>query len=109
MQNGGEYIDLFSKKNGVRPIKSRTPFSDRKCLLHVGKTLLELINASACINKLLLAGEEGMALGTNFHADILLGGAGLDHVTAGTGDGGLLVVGMDALLHSCHLFRIFVD
>ena len=73
------------------------------------ETLVEAIHTTAGIVQLLLAGEEGMALGTNFHADILLGRTGSDHITAGAGDGGLLVIGMDALLHSCHLFRKIVD
>ena len=73
------------------------------------KTLVEAVHTAAGIVQLLLTGEERMALGTNFHADVLLGRAGRDHITAGTGDGGLLVIGMDALFHSCHLFREFID
>ena len=68
-------------------------------LLVQTETLVELCNASAGIHQLLLAGEEGVTLGANLHADILLGGAGLDHVAASTGDGGVLVLGMDSFLH----------
>ena len=35
-------------------------------------TLLEHINASTCVNQLLLAGKERMALGADFNFDILL-------------------------------------
>ena len=73
------------------------------------ETLVETIHTAAGIVQLLLTGEERMALGTNFHTDILLGRAGRDHVAAGTGDGGLLVYGMDALFHACHLFRETLD
>ena len=40
-----------------------------------------------------------MALGANVNDDVLLGGAGLNDIAAGTADRGLLVVGMDALFH----------
>ena len=43
--------------------------------------------------------EEGVTLGADFDADVLLGRAGFDDVTAGTSDGGLFVSGMDALFH----------
>ena len=61
--------------------------------------LLELVHASACIDKLLLAGEEGMALGTDINFQILLDGLGVVHRTASASDGSVLVIGMDALLH----------
>ena len=70
-----------------------------KYLLVETETLLETVNTSAGINELLLAGEERMALGADFNSDILLSGTGLDHVAAGTGDRGLLIVGMDTLSH----------
>ena len=61
--------------------------------------LLELVHASACIDKLLLAGEEGMALGTDINFQILLDGLGVVNRTASASDGSVLVIGMDALLH----------
>ena len=61
--------------------------------------LLEAINASAGVYQLLLTREEGVALGANVNDDVLLGGAGLNDIAAGTADRGLLVVGMDALFH----------
>ena len=61
--------------------------------------LVELINAAAGIDELLLAGVERMALGADFNEDVLLGAAGLDDRAAGAADGGLLVIGMDALSH----------
>ena len=62
--------------------------------------LVELVNAAAGVNQLLLAGVEGVALGADFHGDVLLGGAGLDDSAASALDGGLLVIGMDSFLHS---------
>ena len=60
------------------------------------ETLLEAINTSAGVYQLLLAREEGVALGANVNDDILLGGAGLNDISAGTAARGLLVLGMDA-------------
>ena len=60
---------LKNEKGGVKKHKS---FNTAFCfeLFTPLKTLLEFINASACINKLLFAGEEGMALRANFNADL---------------------------------------
>ena len=69
------------------------------------ESLLESVNTSAGINKLLLTGEERMALGANFYLDILLCGTCLYNVTASAGDGSLLVYGMDTLFHDYSSFR----
>ena len=63
------------------------------------ESLLESVNTSACINQLLLAGEERMALGTDLDLDILLCGTSLDHVAASAGNSGLLVLRMNTFLH----------
>ena len=62
--------------------------------------LVEAADTSAGVHHLLLAGVEGVTLGADFHLDVLLGRASLDHVAAGTRNGGLLIVGMDAFLLS---------
>lgn len=67
-------------------------------LIHA-KTLLESVNTAARINKLLFACVERVTLGTNFHSYILLGGAGFDHIAAGTGNSSLFVIGVDSLFH----------
>ncbi len=73
-------------------------------------SLVELVNASACINELLLACIERMALGADFNLDILLCGHSLDHVAAVAGNCCLNKVRMDSLFHDCHLFhRFFVS
>ena len=61
--------------------------------------LVELLHAAAGVDQLLLAGVEGVALGADFHGDVLTGGTGLDDVAAGAANGGLIVLGMDAFLH----------
>ena len=61
--------------------------------------LVELVNAAAGVDQLLLAGVEGVALGADSHGDVLLGGAGLDDSAASALDGGLLVIGMDSFFH----------
>ena len=73
-----------------------------KLFLHT-ETLLETVNTAAYINKLLLTGKERMALGANFNTDILLGRAGLDHVTASAGNGGLLILRMDFQIGRAHV------
>ena len=65
--------------------------------------LVELINAAAGIDELLLAGIERVALGADLNGDVLLGGSGLDDFAAGAANGGALIVGMDAFLHDIHL------
>lgn len=61
--------------------------------------LVELVNAAAGVNQLLLAGVEGVALGADLNRDVGLGGAGLDDGAASALDGGLLVFRMDSFLH----------
>ena len=68
-------------------------------LLVETELLVEAADTSAGVHHLLLAGVEGVTLGANFYADVLLGGAGLDHIAAGAPDGGLLIVGVEAFLH----------
>ena len=63
------------------------------------ETLVELGNASAGIDKLLLAGEERVTLRADFHANILLRRTCLNHITAGAFDSSLLIIGMDSFLH----------
>ena len=75
-------------------------------LLVQTELLVEAADAATGVDHLLLTGVEGMTLGTNFHADVLLGGASLDHVATGAPDGGLLVVGMNSCLHYIHLFLL---
>ena len=61
--------------------------------------LVELVNAAAGVDQLLLAGVEGVAVGADFDGDVGLGGAGLDNCTACAADNGGLVVRMDSFLH----------
>ena len=67
------------------------------------EALVETINTSTGVNQLLLAGIEGVALGADFHFDVLLGRTGSKGVTAGAANGSLFVVGMDAFSHVVHL------
>ena len=74
----------------------------RKKLLLLGscKSSLEPINLTADIDKLLLAGEERMALRANFNADFsALGGSGLNRFAARALDDALFVAGMDSVFH----------
>ena len=75
------------------------------CLLHA-VTLLELINASAAVDQLLTAGEEGVALGADFDLELALDGTALEGLTAGTANDALAVGRMDVLFH-CFLLNIW--
>ena len=70
-----------------------------KLLAGLGKTALEALDAATGIDQLLLAGVEGMALAADFDVDLRLGVTGVNHVAAGTSDGAVHIVRMDALLH----------
>ena len=102
-------LPLRSPRRDTSDIKNRRPAFTQNgdiFLLSHTETLLEAVYTSACINQLLLAGVEGVALGTDLDSDIRLCGTGLDHISAGTGDGSLLIVGMDTLSHFKHLFSV---
>ena len=79
---------------------------DGRVLLVQAKLLVEAADTATGVHHLLLTGIEGVTLGAHFYADVLLGGASLDHVAAGAPDGGLLIVGMEAFLHYIHLFLL---
>ena len=71
------------------------------------KTLLELINASACINELLLAGKERMALGADVNADLAaLGRTGNEGFAASTLNGYFFVSRMESFLHDNELYAL---
>ena len=61
--------------------------------------LVELGDAAAGIDQLLLASEEGVTLRAHFYLDILLGRTCLNHITAGASNSSLLIIGMDSFLH----------
>ena len=69
-------------------------------LLGALKSLLELVNTSAGINKLLLTGKEGVTLGANFNSDFAaLRRLGNDGFAACATNYGFLVLRMNAFLH----------
>ncbi len=61
--------------------------------------LLELVYTSACIYKLLLAGEKRMAFRANINLNVVLNRLGNIFCATSTLDSGGLVIGMDTLLH----------
>jgi len=89
------------KSTSHRDADFRVSKTGGRLLLVQTELLVEAADTTTGVHHLLLAGEEGVTLGANFDADILLGGASLDHVTAGAPDGGLSVIGMDTFLHLC--------
>lgn len=79
-----------------------------KSLLIEVKLLLESVYTSACVNKLLLACKERVALGADFYLDVRLCGTSFDYVTASALDSSSLVAGMDTFLHVVTAFSFFV-
>ncbi len=70
-------------------------------------SLLESINTTRCINQLLLAGEEGVAIRTDFDVKIVLHRRfRLELITAGAHNGNRLVFGMNLRFH---LFNGLLD
>ena len=78
-----------------------TPYGENQAAFKLfdAVLLIKLINTTAGINELLLAGVEGVALGADFNGDALTGGAVLDNCAACALDNGGLVIGMDACFH----------
>ena len=69
-------------------------------LFDSSQSLLELVQTTARIDKLLLAGVEGVALGADFNTHLAtLGRARNDSLTASALDNALNVLGMDSVLH----------
>ena len=65
--------------------------------------LVETVNTSTGVNKLLLAGVERVTLGANFNLDVLFGRTSLNNCTTRASDSSLFVLGMDTFLHEFHL------
>src|SRR4029453_12754752 len=63
---------------------------------------LETLHAPGRVHELLLAGEEGMAVGADFHPDVRLGRARLDDLPAGAGDRRVHIFRMNAHLHGAN-------
>ena len=72
----------------------------KQLLLGVLESSLELIHASAGVNKLLLTGEEGMALGADINSQVAaLGGLGFNNLAASASDFANFVIRMDSVFH----------
>jgi hypothetical protein len=59
----------------------------------------EPLDAAGGVHQLLFTGKKRMTGGTNFNLDILDGGTGLYHITAGAGNFSKLIFGMNFFLH----------
>src|SRR5262245_28478688 len=71
--------------------------------LHFLVSLLKALNAAFRIKELLLAGEKGMAFGTDVHIDRLLCRRGLKDVSAGANDVNVIIFGVSVLFHRKNL------
>ena len=85
---------LLPRNTGV----SREP--QEELLSDSSQSLLELVQTSACIDKLLLAGVEGVALGANFNTHLATLGRTRNYgFTARTLNGALNILRMDSVFH----------
>ena len=72
----------------------------KRLLLEICQSLLELVNTSTCIDKLLLAGVEGVALGADFNSDFAaLRRLRDDSFAASAANYGFLVLRVKTFLH----------
>ena len=88
-------IDEGNKKG---PVYTGPFLLDFSVLFSEIVAFVEAINASTCIDKLLFAGIERVAFGTNFHANIFASRTGMDYLAACARDRCVNVLGMNAFL-----------
>ena len=69
-------------------------------------TAVELVDTTGGINKFLLSGEEGVALGADTNFVLRTGGFDVPHFAASTGHDGIAVGRMDVFFH-CFTCLIF--
>jgi hypothetical protein len=60
---------------------------------------LEALDPAGRVDQFLLAGEKWMAAGTNLDAYVFLRGPDFNGISAGTLDGRMMIIWMDAALH----------
>ena len=68
--------------------------------------LVELLNRTACLCSLLLAGIKSVALGADLHVNLRLGRSRYEFITAVAGNLCLLVLRLDCFLHNSHLSKL---
>jgi len=94
-------------------VKPRAECQKAKLLLGSLESSLELVKASACIDKLLLAGVVRMALGANVNTHFAtLCGTRNNSFAACASDYAFLIIRMDSLFHFLYLtfnFSMFFD
>ena len=74
-------------------------------LLNV-ETLLESVNTSACVNKLLLSCIEWVAFWADFNLDVFFCRHCFNNITAVACNCCFHKIRMDSLFHDCHLFQL---
>jgi hypothetical protein len=79
--------------------RGREPRGSWTSLIFDIVTLFEAVYPAGGIDKFLLAGKEGVALGAYFHGNIPRGGAGFDNITAGAGNFYRFIVGVYIWFH----------
>jgi hypothetical protein len=67
--------------------------------LQLAVSFFETLNASGCVNQLLLAGVKRVAGGTDFSVDLFFCGACQECITAQALNGNLGIIWVDAFFH----------
>jgi hypothetical protein len=73
--------------------------TEQLLFLILGVLFSKPFNPTRCIHQFLFAGKKGMALRTNFHANVFFGGPHLNGITAGTLDGRWSILWMNIFFH----------
>ena len=93
----------WPRRDGLAKWIARGKSSSESLLLVLevaaGEFLLELLDATGGIHEGLLAGEEWVGSGPNFHSHLGDGGAHGHDVLTTVGDLAVVVLGVDVLLH----------
>lgn len=87
------------RKNKNRPPAEADSLSLTEKLTLDVEPFLEALNTSACIDELLLAREERMAVRANFNADVFFCRTGHKSIAACACNSRPLILGMDSLFH----------
>ena len=97
-----EHAAAWPRRDGLEVDREGKSSSESLLLVlevAAGEFLLELLDAAGGVHEGLLAGEEGVGSGPNFHSHLGDGSAHGHDVLTSVGDLAVVVLGVDVLLH----------
>src|SRR5207249_765724 len=99
-RRGTQHLHLLLEEGGFLTLGQRVRlFQFDRFAARFGEALLEAFHAPGSIDKLLLSGEERVAIGANFKPDAGFGRARLKGVSTGAHDSAFHIFGMDSWPH----------